>query len=458
MPFCKNKSHLGNIPQKSPRKIRKMSTPTMSAHHPRERAAAQQKHHRQKNVVFFGSLSSSSTSKVLLDDDDCVGRGRRGRRNQSVSSLSVRSEETLLLEKKKKKKNESKKKNEKEEETKKTEREQATFMTHLVAGFCGGALSRTVTSPLNVVQVRKMTNQLTNQCKLVPSLVKIAKNEGIKALFAGNATMMLRYGPSKGLNFATFHFFNSNLHAFVEKRREKKRATETFTTTSSGGNHNNRRRKRKEEVEVEKKKDSEISIKMLAGALCGVSACLLLYPLDAYATRKAAGKISENFTGPFSVGLGIHHVVKNEGFGGLMRGLTPALLAIAPEAALTFGTYDIIAEWYKDTFNKEYVEPHVSMCVGAISATTGQLAAFPMELIARKAATNRFSLTFHDTFWLMAMNRGIGSLYKGAKVAATRCMPMSAVSFATYEIVKHLILSCDNPIVESVFKAPQVSE
>ena len=430
----------------------------MSAHHPRDRAAAQ-KHH-----VFFGSLSSSSSSSsstsVLLDNDDRVRRRGR-RRNQSVSSLSVvRSEESLLLEKKKKKKkNKSKnKKSEKEEETKKTEHGKATFMTHLVAGFCGGALSRTVTSPLNVVQVRKMTNQLTNQCKLVPSLVKIAKNEGIKALFAGNATMMLRYGPSKGLNFATFHFFNSNLHAFVEKRREKKRATETFTTTSSGGNHNNRRRKRKEEVEVEKKKDSEISIKMLAGALCGVSACLLLYPLDAYATRKAAGKISENFTGPFSVGLGIHHVVKKEGFGGLMRGLTPALLAIAPEAALTFGTYDIIAEWYKDTFNKEYGEPHVSMCVGAISATTGQLAAFPMELIARKAATNRFSLTFHDTFRLMAMNRGIGSLYKGAKVAATRCMPMSAVSFATYEIVKHLILSCDNPIVESVFKAPQVSE
>jgi len=430
-----------------------MATPTVSARHPRERAAA------QKHRVFFESLSSSSSTSVLLDNDDFVRRRGR-RRNQSVSSLSVvRSEESLLLEKKKNKNKSKNKKSEKEEETKKTEHGKATFMTHLVAGFCGGALSRTVTSPLNVVQVRKMTNQLTNQCKLVPSLVKIAKNEGIKALFAGNTTMMLRYGPSKGLNFATFHFFNSNLHAFVEKRREKKRATETFTTTSNhGGNHNNRRRKRKEEVEVEKKKDSEISIKMLAGALCGVSACLLLYPLDAYATRKAAGKISENFTGPFSVGLGIHHVVKNEGFGGLMRGLTPALLAIAPEAALTFGTYDIIAEWYKDTFNKEYVEPHVSMCVGAISATTGQLAAFPMELIARKAATNRFSLTFHDTFWLMAMNRGIGSLYKGAKVAATRCMPMSAVSFATYEIVKHLILSCDNPIVESVFKAPQVSE
>jgi hypothetical protein len=183
---------------------------------------------------------------------------------------------------------------------------------------------------------------------------------------------------------------------------------------------------------------------------------LLLYPLDAYATRKAAGKIAENFTGPFSVPLGVHHVVKKEGYGGLMRGLTPALLAIAPEAALTFGTYDIIAEWYKDTFDKEYCEPHVSMCVGAISATTGQLAAFPMELIARKAATNRFALSFHDTFRLMAMNRGIGSLYKGAKVAATRCLPMSAVSFATYEIVKHLILSSDNAIVEKVFKTPQV--
>ena len=343
-----------------------------------------------------------------------------------------------------------------EKKTTKTEHGEATFLTHLVAGFCGGALSRTVTSPLNDVQVRKMTNQLPGSSKLVPSLVKIARTEGVKTLFAGNATMVLRYGPSKGLNFATFHFFNSNLHAIVEKRREKRRTAEASSKSSS----KNRRRTARKSVEVleqpEKKKDQEISIKMLAGALCGVSACLLLYPLDAYATRKAAGKIAENFTGPFSVPLGVHHVVKKEGCGGLMRGLTPALLAIAPEAALTFGTYDIIAEWYKDTFDKEYCEPHVSMCVGAISATTGQLAAFPMELIARKAATNRFALSFHDTFRLMAMNRGIGSLYKGAKVAATRCLPMSAVSFATYEIVKHLILSSDNAIVEKVFKTPQV--
>jgi len=379
---------------------------------------------------------------------------RRKGKNQSVSSLSVVHTNKNNVDGKSS--NKKKMQNEEEEKKKtKTEHGEATFLTHLVAGFCGGALSRTVTSPLNVVQVRKMTNQLTGSSKLVPSLVKIARTEGVKTLFAGNATMVLRYGPSKGLNFATFHFFNANLHAIVEKRREKRRTAEASKSSSK-----NRRRTARKSVEVleqpEKKKDQEISIKMLAGALCGVSACLLLYPLDAYATRKAAGKIAENFTGPFSVPLGVHHVVKKEGYGGLMRGLTPALLAIAPEAALTFGTYDIIAEWYKDTFDKEYCEPHVSMCVGAISATTGQLAAFPMELIARKAATNRFALSFHDTFRLMAMNRGVGSLYKGANVAATKCLPMSAVSFATYEIVKHLILSSDNAIVEKVFKTPQV--
>ena len=399
-------------------------------------------------------MSSLPSLRRKAETNHSVTLRRKGK-NQSVSSLSV--VHTNKNNVGGKASNKKKMQNEDEEKKKlKTEHGEATFLTHLVAGFCGGALSRTVTSPLNVVQVRKMTNQLTGSSKLVPSLVKIARTEGVKSLFAGNATMVLRYGPSKGLNFATFHFFNSNLHAIVEKRREKRRTAEASSKSSS----KNRRRTARKSVEVleqpEKKKDQEISIKMLAGALCGVSACLLLYPLDAYATRKAAGKIVENFTGPFSVPLGVHHVVKKEGYGGLMRGLTPALLAIAPEAALTFGTYDIIAEWYKDTFDKEYCEPHVSMCVGAISATTGQLAAFPMELIARKAATNRLALSFHATFRLMAMNRGVGSLYKGAKVAATRCLPMSAVSFATYEIVKHLILSSDNAIVEKVFKTPQV--
>ena len=223
---------------------------------------------------------------------------RREGKNQSVSCLSVVHVNTNTVDGKasnKKQQNEDE-----EKKTRKTEHGEATFLTHLVAGFCGGALSRTVTSPLNVVQVRKMTNQLTGSSKLVPSLVKIARTEGVKTLFSGNATMVLRYGPSKGLNFATFHFFNSNLHAILEKRREKRRTAEASSKSSS----KNRRRTARKSVEVleqpEKKKDQEISIKMLAGALCGVSACLLLYPLDAYATRKAAGKIAENFTGPFS--------------------------------------------------------------------------------------------------------------------------------------------------------------
>ena len=55
--------------------------------------------------------------------------------------------------------NEKQQNEDEEKKTRKTEHGEATFLTHLVAGFCGGALSRTVTSPLNVVQVRKMTNQ-----------------------------------------------------------------------------------------------------------------------------------------------------------------------------------------------------------------------------------------------------------------------------------------------------------
>ncbi len=416
---------------------------------------------RRRLPLYVSSSSSSSFSgrqeQSRVSAAHFFRAKSRHRPNPSLPDLSVgttsRREEMPPKKKTKSKAPPKKTKTKKDGRTRHGKRYgEATFLTHLVAGFCGGALSRTVTSPLNVVQVRKMTNKLTSQCKLIPSMVKIAKNEGVKALFAGNATMVLRFGPSKGLNFATFHFFNSNLHALVEKRREKIKTLEeasTKTRTSRGTRSN---KSKSTEVEKTKKKDAEIPIKMLAGALCGVSACLLLYPLDAYATRKAAGKMTDTFTGPFAVAMGVRQVVNNEGYGGLMRGLTPALLAIAPEAALTFGTYDIIAEWYKDRFNKEYCEPHVSMFVGAISATTGQLAGFPMELIARKASTNKFSLPFYETFHLMAVNRGVGSLYKGAKVAATRCMPMSAVSFATYEVVKHLMVSSDNEIVEKMFK------
>ena len=107
---------------------------------------------------------------------------RREGKNQSVSCLSVVHVNTNTVDGKAS--NEKQQNEDEEKKTTKTEHGEATFLTHLVAGFCGGALSRTVTSPLNVVQVRKMTNQLTGSSKLVPSLVKIARTEGVKTLFA----------------------------------------------------------------------------------------------------------------------------------------------------------------------------------------------------------------------------------------------------------------------------------
>jgi solute carrier family 25 (mitochondrial phosphate transporter), member 23/24/25/41 len=402
---------------------KKMSA-TKAEANDRNRPTARTATHRRSGPIV-NIASSPSTSRKPLRNLTSSEENIQKLSSESTRSSSSSSSSSSLAD---------------DDGDKEKDRKQPTFLTHLVSGFCGGALSRTVSSPLNVIQVRKMTNRLSAQARVIPSMVKIAKTEGFRTLFAGNTTMVLRFGPSKGLNFATFHFFNVTLHKMAEERRKRNDAKKG----SVAGDVD----KRKKTDDKKKSENGDIGIKMIAGALCGVSACLLLYPLDAYATRKAAGKITESFTGPFSVALGIQSVVKNEGISGIYRGLSPALLAIAPEAALTFGTYDIVADWYKKKTNKEYLEPHISMTVGALSATVGQLAAFPMELIARKAATNRFSLPLHGTFYLMVKNRGVGSLYKGAKVAASKCVPMSAVSFATYEFVKHLILHYDIKLLQ----------
>jgi len=69
---------------------------------------------------------------------------RKGNKNQSVSSVSVVHTNTNNVGGKAS--NKKKMQNEDEEKKKlKTEHGEATFLTHLVAGFCGGALSRTVT-------------------------------------------------------------------------------------------------------------------------------------------------------------------------------------------------------------------------------------------------------------------------------------------------------------------------
>lgn len=70
-----------------------------------------------------------------------------------------------------------------------------------------------------------------------------------------------------------------------------------------------------------------------AAALAGATSCLTLHPLEVLRSRLTCDN-QGRYRGLVS---STRQIVRSEGVGALYRGLGPALLAILPEAAITYG-------------------------------------------------------------------------------------------------------------------------
>ena len=216
-------------------------------------------------------------------------------------------------------------------------------LSHLVAGSIAGGLSRTAVAPLETVRVRLMTGAATTTGGSSPSilamLADISRREGVRALWKGNAAVVARFAPTKGLDFFTFNLYKRALSAVDVG---PVRAGDENGGDHRGG-HSPSRPSRVGGVSAQR---------ALAGGLAGATSTALLFPLDNIATRLAtsAATGAAMVNGVKVVGaLGLLRaagaVVKTEGVRGLYRGFRPAVLGIVPEAAITYGAYDALKEW-----------------------------------------------------------------------------------------------------------------
>ena len=215
-------------------------------------------------------------------------------------------------------------------------------LTHLVAGSIAGGLSRTVAAPLETVRVRLMTGAATaggSSPSILAMLADISRREGVRALWKGNAAVVARFAPTKGLDFFTFNLYKRALSAVGVG---PVRAGDENGGIDRRGGHPSTSRPSRGGVSVSAQR-------AVAGGLAGATSTALLYPLDNIATRLAtsAATGAAMVNGVKVVGaLGLLRaagaVVKTEGVRGLYRGFGPAVLGIVPEAAITYGAYDAL--------------------------------------------------------------------------------------------------------------------
>ena len=85
------------------------------------------------------------------------------------------------------------------------EDERLTLLQRHVCGGIAGVLSRTVTSPLEVVKVLSQVGTPESRFGFVRSFQRVYQNGGLKAFWRGNGISCLRLAPYSAIQLAAFH-------------------------------------------------------------------------------------------------------------------------------------------------------------------------------------------------------------------------------------------------------------
>ncbi|XWS39045.1 hypothetical protein CRYUN_Cryun18bG0016300 [Craigia yunnanensis] len=192
------------------------------------------------------------------------------------------------------------------------------------AGAISGGISRTVTSPLDVIKIRfqvqleptaswaLLRKDLPGSSKytgMFQATKDILREEGLPGFWRGNVPALLMVMPYTAIQFAVLH------------------KLKTFASGSS---------KTVDHINISP------YLSYASGALAGCAATVGSYPFDLLRTILASQGEPKVYPNMRSA---LFDIIKTRGFRGLYAGLSPTLVEIIPYAGLQFGTYDTFKRW-----------------------------------------------------------------------------------------------------------------
>ncbi|XVE82129.1 hypothetical protein DITRI_Ditri15bG0122100 [Diplodiscus trichospermus] len=304
------------------------------------------------------------------------------------------------------------------------------------AGAIAGGISRTVTSPLDVIKIRfqvqleptsswdLLRRDLSGPSKytgMFQATKDIFREEGFPGFWRGNVPALLMVMPYTAIQFAVLHKFK------------------TFASGSSkSADHLN------------------ISpyLSYISGALAGCAATVGSYPFDLLRTILASQgepKIYPTMRSAF------FDIIRTRGFRGLYAGLSPTLVEIIPYAGLQFGTYDTFKRWAmawnrlrssntSSTMDGSLSSFQLFIC-GLAAGTCAKLACHPLDVVKKRFQIEglqrhpkygarvepRAYRNMFDGLRRILHLEGWHGLYKGIVPSTIKAAPAGAVTFVAYE-------------------------
>lgn len=280
-------------------------------------------------------------------------------------------------------------------------RKMSKFYSDFFLGGLSGAISKTVSAPLERVKLLLQTQhsnpQLVgrNYSGFLDCLVRVYHEEGFLAYWRGNWANVIRYFPTTALNFAIKDGFNRRFNTFDAQTNPY-----SFMLTS-----------------------------LLAGGVAGMGSALVVYPLDFARTRMGV-----------DVGHGTHYqfnslqhclssIVRSDGLRGIYQGIGPSLVSVFTYRSMYFGLWDsaktLLPEYERRPFLFKFL---VAQVITAGSETIN----YPLDTVRRRMMMNagRTVPLYPSTMSCIrtiATEEGVGGFYRGCMSNAIRSVSSSLV-------------------------------
>ncbi|KAE8714201.1 putative Soybean protein regulated by cold-2 [Hibiscus syriacus] len=304
------------------------------------------------------------------------------------------------------------------------------------AGAVSGGISRTVTSPLDVIKIRfQVQLEPTSSWSLIrkdlsgsskytgmfQATKEIFREEGLRGFWRGNVPALLMVMPYTAIQFAVLH------------------KLKTFASGSSNSaDHLN------------------ISpyLSYVSGGFAGCAATVGSYPFDLLRTLLASQGEPKVYPNMRSA---LFDILKTRGFSGLYAGLSPTLVEIIPYAGLQFGTYDTFKRWImawnrlrssntSSTTDDSLSSLQLLIC-GLAAGTCAKLVCHPLDVVKKRfqieglqrhpkygaRVEHRAYRNMFDALNRILKSEGLHGLYKGIVPSTIKAAPAGAVTFVAYE-------------------------
>lgn len=248
---------------------------------------------------------------------------------------------------------------------------------------------------------------------IVDCFHRICTEQGVAALWRGNAASIIRCFPQNALNIAFRDYFRLVLVSKVNRQLNP----------------------------------WQFSISNLtAGGLSAAITLCFLYPLDFARTRLAVDGIFNNCNKRQFKGL-FHCLsetcLQERGFYGLYRGFVASLQFTVASRAIFFGVFDTARTIISEDFLRQEFSFIMNWSLAQTSIILSSLICYPLDTVRRRImleSGNKIKKyqSISDCFVKILNNEGAASFYKGALSNSLRCTSGALILAIYYELLKYL--------------------